>query len=219
MKKLIVFGLGSISELAQFYFDHDSEYRVEAFTVDGAFMKESSVGGLPVIAWEEIEKRFSIHDYHLFVAIGYSQMNRLRTVKVREAEEKGYAVAHYVSSKATVFSDFQAKPNQFILEDNTIQPFTRIGKNVILWCGNHIGHHSVVEENCFLSKTIISGHLIVGAGSFLGVNTTVRDGVRIGRENLIGAGSLILKDTGDGEVYAVKGTEKSRVPSSRITKF
>jgi hypothetical protein len=48
--------------------------------------------------------------------------------------------------------------NAFILEDNTIQPFVRIGPNVTLWSGNHIGHHSTVEDHVFIaSHVVVSG--------------------------------------------------------------
>ena len=70
--------------------------------------------------------------------------------------------------------------NCFILEDNTIQPFVTIGNNVTLWSGNHIGHDSVIEDHCFItSHVVVSGHVRVGARSFLGVNATLRNAITI----------------------------------------
>jgi acetyltransferase-like isoleucine patch superfamily enzyme len=37
----------------------------------------------------------------------------------------------------------------------------------------------------------------VGDYSFIGVNATLRDGIKIGRSNVIGAGALVMKDTED----------------------
>jgi acetyltransferase-like isoleucine patch superfamily enzyme len=51
------------------------------------------------------------------------------------------------------------------------------------------------------------------------VNATIRDHVRIGRASVIGAGALVLQDTPEEAVYAVKGTEAGRVPSSRLRNF
>ena len=45
--------------------------------------------------------------------------------------------------------------NCFILEDNTVQPFVTIGNNVTLWSGNHIGHDSVIEDDCFISSHVV----------------------------------------------------------------
>ena len=45
--------------------------------------------------------------------------------------------------------------NCFIFEDNTIQPFVVVEDNVILWSGNHIGHHSVIKNHNFVSSHVV----------------------------------------------------------------
>lgn len=97
----------------------------------------------------------------------------------------------YLSSRATVFPGFELKENCFILEDNMIQPFARIGTNVTLWSGNHIGHHSIIEDDA--SHAVISGGARIGQGSFVGVNVTIRDHVTVGRKCVPGASALILE--------------------------
>lgn len=217
MAELIVFGAGDIAELAQFYFQHDSEHRVSAFTVDGAYLKDSVFCGLPVVPVEEVVERFPPGGHAAFVALSYTQMNALRAEKCALLKAAGYSLASYVSSRATRFADFQAGENCFILEDNTIQPRVRIGNNVTLWSGNHIGHHSTIEDNVFVSShVVISGGVTVGAASFLGVNSTIRDHVHIGRRCVLGAGAIVLRDAPDESVFAAEATERSRVPSSRL---
>ena len=89
--------------------------------------------------------------------------------------------------------------NCFILEDNTIQLFTTIGNNVVMWSGNHIGHHSVIKDHVFFaSHLVLSGHCIVEPFSFLGVNSTIRDGIHIAEGSLIAMSASIVKDTGLG---------------------
>ena len=66
MRDIIVFGVGQIAELADFYFKHDSERTVRAFVVDGAFRKEDNFLGRPVVALEEAvharDRRFRSRD-------------------------------------------------------------------------------------------------------------------------------------------------------------
>jgi acyl-[acyl carrier protein]--UDP-N-acetylglucosamine O-acyltransferase len=82
------------------------------------------------------------------------------------------------------------------MEDNTIQPFVRIGNDVIMWSGNHVGHDAVIEDHCFLtSHVVVSGFTKVGHNSFLGVNATLRDAITIAPETLVGAGATVMKDT------------------------
>jgi sugar O-acyltransferase (sialic acid O-acetyltransferase NeuD family) len=217
MKKLIIFGLGEQAELAYFYFKNETNYQIEAFTVNQEFItKDTFVDGIPIVAFEDLEKKFTPEEHDGFVAIGYRKINALRSEKFYEFKQKGYQLASFISSKATNYATSVGE-NCFILEDNTIQPFVKIGNNVTLWSGNHIGHHSVIEDHCFItSQVVISGGCNVGELTFIGVNSTLRDHITIGKSNMIGAGAIILSSTKDNNVFMEKSTELSRVPSNRL---
>lgn len=220
LKDIVVFGTGPIAELAALYFREDAGRRVAGFTVDSAYATAPEFGGLPLVAFEEVEARFPPAEFDVFVALAYTKLNKLRRARVDEASAKGYGIAHYVSTRATRFSTFQPAENQFILEDNTIQPFASVGRNVTLWSGNHIGHHSTIAEDVFIaSHVVVSGGVTIGARSFVGVNVTIRDHVTIGADCVIGAGALVLQDIPDGSVLAPGGTEISKVPSHRLKRI
>ena len=217
LKNVVIFGLGNIAELAAFYLTRDAGRRVVSFAVDAAYVTSPSWNGLPVVAWEEVERHYPPESTDVFVAVSYTKLNKLRRDKVAEARTKGYGIASYVSSRATIFEDFIPQPNQLILEDNTIQPFALIGENVTLWSGNHIGHHSSIAEDTFIaSHVVVSGGVIIGPRCFIGVNVTIRDHVSIGADCVIGAGSIILSDIPDGSVLSPPATEISKVPSHRL---
>jgi sugar O-acyltransferase (sialic acid O-acetyltransferase NeuD family) len=216
-QQIIVFGAGEIAELADFYFTHDSNYQVAGFTVDGAYLKQNEFRGRPLVAFEEVAERFSPSVYGFFVAVSYAKLNAVRAEKVAAARAKGYRLVSYLSSRATVFPGFEPKENCFILEDNTIQPFASVGANVTLWSGSHIGHHSIIEDDVFLaSQVVVSGGVRIGQASFVGVNVTIRDHVGIGKQCVLGAGALVLENQPDFSVVAPRGTERSKVPSTRL---
>lgn len=213
---VVVFGAGNIAELAHFYLTHDSPYQVVAFTVDAAYVKEPTLCGLPVTAFEEVAARFPPATHQMFIAVSYSQVNEVRAAKYNEAKQKGYRLISYVSSHATYYGT-PIGDNCFIFEDNTIQPFTRIGNNVTLWSGNHIGHHSVIGDHCFISShVVISGGVTVEPYCFLGVNATVRDHVTIGQKCVVGMGSMITKSCEPEGVYV--GVPAKRTGSSTEVK-
>jgi sugar O-acyltransferase (sialic acid O-acetyltransferase NeuD family) len=216
-RKLIIFGSGDLAELAHFYFVEDSDYEVVAFTLDGDYIKESMSCGLPVVAFENVFEEYSPTDYDCFVALSYSKINSLRMEKYLEAKDLGYSMANYISSRATILNQGRIGENCLILEDNTIQPFVRIGNNVTLWSGNHIGHHSVIRDHAFISShVVISGGVEIGEQCFVGVNATLRDHIKVGAKSVIGAGTLILSDVARDGVYIGSSTERSKVPSSRL---
>lgn len=220
MKPIVIFGAGDIAELAEYYFRTDSDRDVAAFTADAAYIKDTQFHGRPVVPFEEIQTAFPPQTHDLFVALSYVQLNALRANKMAEAEAKGYSLASYISSHAYVWDGFAAGPNAFILEDNTLQPFCRVGRGVTLWSGNHIGHHSSIGDYCFLaSHIVVSGGVTIGERCFAGVNVTIRDHVNIGAQCVLGAGAVILQDAPDEAVFSVSATERSKVPSSRLRRL
>lgn len=220
MRRLLIFGTGMIGEVAHYYFSHDSSYSVAAFTADRDHIQTSSFCGLPVIPFDEAKQTFSSDDTEMFIAVSYAKLNAVRRSKCEAATAMGYRLASYVSSKAYVPAGFAPGANCFILEDNTIQPFVKIGSNVTLWSGNHIGHHATIGDHCFIaSHVVVSGGVVVGESCFIGVNATIRDHVTIGPRCVIGAGALILADAEAEGVYLGSATERSKVPSSRLRKI
>jgi sugar O-acyltransferase (sialic acid O-acetyltransferase NeuD family) len=201
-EKIVIFGTGDIAQIANYYFDIDSNYQVVAFTVDKSYCIASSYEGKPLVPFEDLALLYPPSDYKLFVALSYAQMNKLREAKYTEAKSKGYNLVSYISSKCTYLSQFECGDNCFIFEDNTIQPFVKIANNVTLWSGNHIGHHSVLESHNFISShVVISGHCIVESNCFIGVNATIGHQVKLATETLVGAGSVITKDTDNKSVH------------------
>lgn len=216
-KPLVIFGAGDIAELAHFYFHSDTEYRVAAFTVDASHIQAPEFCGLPVVAFDEVAPRYPPDRYDFFVALSYSKLNAIRKDKFLAAKEKGYQLASYISSRATVLNNGHVGENCFILEDNTIQPFVKIGHNVTLWSGNHIGHHSVIHDHTFMaSHVVVSGGVDIGEQCFVGVNATLRDHIKVGDRCVVGAGALLLADAAADGVYIGAATERSKVPSSRL---
>jgi len=220
MAKVIIFGTGPFAEIVHFYLTHDSPHDVVAFTVNQGFIQKNELFGLPIIPFESIESKYPPKEYSFFVSVGYRNVNKKRAEICQKVKEKGYILISYVSSKATTWPGLIVGENCFILENNVIQPFVEIGDDVIMWSGNHIGHHNKIGNHCFISShVVISGFVTVGSNCFFGVNSTIRDGITIGPECVIGAGCLILENTKRGEVYTTEKAHLIPITSDKLSHF
>lgn len=219
MANVLIFGLQGNAELAHYYLEHDSEHQVAAFCVHRAYMPaDGQFKGLKVVAYEDVAEAYPASDFQFFAPMSPKHMNSDRERIFRDIKGKGYRMISYLSSKATTFGN-EIGENCFILEDNTIQPFTRIGNNVVLWSGNHIGHHGCIHDHVTMtSHVVMSGHCEIGAYSFLGVNATLRDGVTIGEGSFIAMASAIVKNTEPWSVYKGNPARKLSM-SSKDLKF
>lgn len=216
-KPVVIFGIGEFAAVAKVYFTEDSPHEVVAFTVHERFMQGAELEGLPVVPFERLHETHPPSDFAMFVAIGFSRVNRARAEIYEECKARGYELVSYVCSKATVWSDLSIGDNTFVFENNVIQPFAKIGSDVVLWSGNHIGHHVVIGDHCFVtSHVVISGGTVIGEYSFVGVNATIRDHVTIGPSNVIGAGAIIMKDTAAEDVFVAPRTKPAPMRSSQL---
>lgn len=125
--------------------------------------------------------------------------------------------------------DVQTGQGVSIREDNVIGNSVSIGTNSVLEFGNRIGDFSRVHSNCFMEMVTIGRFVFVGPNvvftddphpmgcprykdckggavvedyARIGANSTILPGVRIGKNSLVGAGSVVTKDVPPGSVAA-----------------
>jgi sugar O-acyltransferase (sialic acid O-acetyltransferase NeuD family) len=216
-RKLVVVGDSLFAQIAFEYFTHDSPHDVVAFAVESEYRKRDELFGLPVVDFESLAERYDPAGHAVFVALVYTQLNRLRTRLAAAAKGLGYELATYVSSRAFVWPNVGIGEHCFIFEDNTVQPFVTIGDNVVMWSGNHIGHHSRIRDNCFIaSHVVISGSVEVGESTFLGVNATLVNDITIGRDCWIGPSVTLTRDVEPASVYRPPHSERRDVSSYEL---
>jgi acetyltransferase-like isoleucine patch superfamily enzyme len=114
-----------------------------------------------------------------------------------------------------------------IREDNHIGENVSIGSNSVLEFGNHIGNGVRIHSNCFLEWVTIEDDVFIGPHvvftddphpmncpkfhecvggakvkrlARIGANVTLLPGVTVGRNSLIGAGSVVVEDVPDDTV-------------------
>ena len=192
---LVLIGDSLFAEIAHEYFEHDSPYEVVAFSVEREYRKRERFRGLDVIPFEDLAQVVEPATTSAHAAITYGRMNRTRRRLAAAASAKGFALASYVSSRAFVWHNVEIGEHCFIFEDNTIQPFVRIGCDNVMWSGNHIGHHSTIGDGVFVaSHAVISGSVRIGDNSFVGVNATIVNDVEVGADCWIGPHVVVTRD-------------------------
>ena len=198
---LVIFGNKEMSLMARYYFETTGNFKVVAFTVDDEFFDEDHIEGVPVVPASKIADEFDPKDYQAHVALSYRNMNKNREAKYNLLKSLGFRLANYVCPSVVRHEDLEIGDNCFILECQTIQPQVRIGNNVMLWSGNHIGHGSKIFDHTYVaSHVVISGHCQIGRRCFLGVNSTIRDFVEIGDDVLVGMRGLVTRNIKSGSV-------------------
>ena len=68
--------------------------------------------------------------------------------------------------------------------------------------GVYVGHNSKIDSyNVINPSSRISGNVEIGTRNFFGVGCAVLQGIKIGNEVKVSAGSYIFRNTKDGQLY------------------
>lgn len=222
MRRIVLFGLGMMAEVAYEHMTRDGAFEVVAFAVDGDWLERADTSlaeraGVPVVAFEDVETRYSPAEHGMFVAMGYHDLNSLRAEKCAQAKAKGYDLVSYVSARADVGPWLKIGENCLILDSVGVQPGATIGNDVWLWNNCLIGHHSSVGDHCWLAAgATLGGKAVIGERCFFGLGATVGGDISIGATSIVGAGAVVTKTAADGSVFIQRDTDLYRLDSRRF---
>jgi len=132
---------------------------------------------------------------------------------IRKIGELGMDPATLIHPTAVLSRSAEIGRGCLICPGVIIGPGVKIGDHCIINSASTIDHDSVLEENVILAAGVhLPGFVRVGSGTFIGVGSCAVNHVTIGRDCLIGAGSVVTKDLLDGILAA-------GVPAKEIRKL
>jgi UDP-3-O-[3-hydroxymyristoyl] glucosamine N-acyltransferase len=80
---------------------------------------------------------------------------------------------------------------------------TKIGEGTKLDALVHIAHNVSVGKNCELTAgTIIGGSTIIGETSWTGLNSTIKNKIKVGKNVIVASGASVIHDVPDGDIVA-----------------
>lgn len=195
VKRLLVYGTGSLSEKIFEYNKRDKIFDLVGF-IDDNKSADSSFCGHPVISFEECQSLYSIDEVAVFVAIGYVKCNYYRQIVCNKVKAHGYDLVNYVSPNSICFENVLVGDNILICDNVFVGHGSKIHDGVILSVGTTLSHENEIGEFSFLSSCVVlGGHARVRNNCFVGLHSTVRDSVIIEAYNIIGSGTNVLKST------------------------
>jgi sugar O-acyltransferase (sialic acid O-acetyltransferase NeuD family) len=217
MSRVVLFGTGRGADVAYRFLTRDSDHKVCAFAVDRQYIRQQTFHDLPVVAFEDVEKRFAPDEYKMLVLLGYQRMNGLRAEKYFAAKKKGYSCISYANSHFYRPEELSIGENCFILDNQSISLDVKIGNNVVMWSSNHVGDLTTIGDHAWLSShATIAAEVVVKPYCFIGVGATVGNKVTLGEGTFVGASALVVSDTAEKSVCVAGKSEKVDVDSGTL---
>lgn len=237
---LIIYGCGSIAK-SLFRYLKDS-FEVVSFTIDQEYLSQFdnsqflfdeesnqlSVSksdlawhkNIPILPFELISKKFPPKQTKMLVAVGFVQMNQVRSDRIKAAKAMGYELINYIHPSVTLDDSVSLKDNIIILEYATIHPFSSIGRGSFISSNANIGDRCQIGDNCWINSGVgIAGGTNIGEKTFIGVNATIGNDIRVEKSTFIGANTFVGQNSNEGEVFLSPQAEKIRMNSAAFMKF
>lgn len=193
--KLIVVGTSKFSRMLKEYIN-DLGIEVIAYAVDREFIKSNEIDGIPVIAIDALNETYSPKDVQLVLGIGYTQLGNLKREIFERCKKMNYHFFNYVHPTAVIDKTVEIGEGNLIFENVVIQKHAKMGSGNLLFSNAVIMHDNQIGSFVtFGAGSVSNGFVEVQDCCFIGANATIRDGVTIGKNTLVGAGAYVNRST------------------------
>lgn len=163
--------------------------------------KEAGTGCLGLSVLGRVEDIAELARKHGFaacvLALGDNAVRRSCEQRIRTAWP-GVRFATVVHPSAIVAGGVEVGEGSVILAGAIVSPGCRIGAHCILNTGSQLDHDSVMGDFSSLGpKAVTGGNVIIGTGTSVCIGASIIHGIAIGRETVVGAGAVVVRDIPD----------------------
>lgn len=201
MKKCIIFGAGTYGQVYAAYLSE--EFEIVGFVDDDDRLGGTTIHGVPVIGnfLDSVEFLGNNPRIVIFTPIGN---NRVRSSIQAAYVERGFHPATFIHRDSVIHPSVELGSGVCVLPGTTIMPRTRLGNSCLVSAGVHIAHHDDIGDGVFFSQGAnIGASIVIEDLAYFGIGSIVMTGVqRIGREAVVGAGSVVIRDVPAGATVA-----------------
>ncbi|NLB74775.1 MAG: acetyltransferase [Firmicutes bacterium] len=193
LKPLVVVGAGGFGrEVASLIHDVNairSEWQFLGFLDDG--VNGSTVEGYPILG--QIDSISTLaRPIYAVCAVGDPRLRRKLVSHIQTYDCKFATLIHPTVSKSQYVSIGEGS---IICAGTILTTNIKIGKHSILNLNCKVGHDSILGNYTSCMPGVnIAGEVVVGDGSYFGLNACVINRVNIGEWSIIGAGASAVKD-------------------------
>lgn len=165
----------------------DNTWNVKGFIDDNLEALDGYLCDYKVI---DTIKNYTIQENDQFaIAIA---LPKVKKIVVEILKSKGANFATIIHPTA-IISDFCEIGEGVIITANAkISPNVKVG-NFVTLLGSGLGHDAVVENFCTITGNCsINGYVTIGEGAFIGSNSCIAPGKKVGAWSLVAMGSMVI---------------------------
>ena len=197
MKDLYIIGAGGfgreVAWLAERINKNKSEWNIKGFIDDNEQLHNTMTGGYPVLGGCDYLEKIGDSDLWVVCAVGASAVRKKIIEKIKHKKNIHFAT---LIDPSVLISERVVIGEGCIICAGTIATVDiEIGTHVIINLDCTIGHDVRIADFVTIYPSVnVSGFVTVGEQAELGTGTQIIQGKNIGKETIVGAGAVVVKD-------------------------
>lgn len=195
MEDILLIGMGGHAKGIIDSIEEKNEYKII-----GVLDKKEKIG-LQYKKYKVIGEDTEIIEYfakgirYAFITIGYMGESVIREILYKKLKKIGYTLPTIVDSTASLASDVILGEGSYIGKKCVVNSNASIGRMCILNTSAIVEHDCIVEDYTHIAVgSVLCGNVYIGHSCFIGANSTIIQGKKIGRNTIVGAGTIVTKD-------------------------
>lgn len=167
------------------------------WSITGFIDDDPAKAGATVLRWRVLGGRECVPDGAV-VALGIGN-NAWRAAMLEDADRHGWQLPVLVHLSAVISPSAELGAGTVVKAHTAVDARAVIGRGCVLNTGCSVGHDCRLEDGIHIAPGVrLAGDVVVGHGTLVGIGACARQGIVIGSECTIGAGSVVVADVAAG---------------------
>ena len=199
--KVLIVGAGGQARVVYDIISYDRSFEVIGFTDIVLRRPDEKIFGKPVLGKHEIWPE--LYNKGIKAAIVAIGDNNIRARHFRKLKRLGFELINAIHPNSSIAPSAKTGKGVVVSAGAIINTNARIGNNCIVNTGAVVEHECVVANHVHIAPRVcVAGRTRIGEKSFIGIGSVVKEYLTIGRNVVIGAGSVVLGDVPDNVMVA-----------------
>jgi sugar O-acyltransferase (sialic acid O-acetyltransferase NeuD family) len=198
MKRILLFGGGNQVHYAIDIIEKENKYEVVGI-IDSVHEIGTERYGYKVLG-RQCDLKSIVEEYKIdagLITIG-DNWSRFKVYNTIVEQMPSFEFVNAIHPSVVIGKNVELGFGVVMMAGVIVNPLAKIGNFTFFATGCQVEHDCIIEEYASVSAgSVMGGHVTIGKFSAITLGVTILDRLKIGKNSVIGSGSLVLKDIPD----------------------
>ena len=201
MKNLYIIGAGGFGREVAWLVERinsiEPVWKLQGFLDDNPEKQGTTEGRYQVVSGCDFLRHLREETW-IVCAVGASAVRRHIIEKIQQYDNRNVKFAVLIDPSVLISSSVSVGEGSIICAGTILTVDITVGKHVIINLDCTVGHDAEIEDFVTICPSVnVSGCAVVEQGAELGTGAQIIQGKRIGKETILGAGAVVVRNLPD----------------------